>query len=94
MMGAIGGNLSIPCRPEAAPFPEISWLQNGGAINPSTDIDARVRLMINGDLRIRDLTTGDQGVFECRAANQFGEDVNRTTVTIQGLFSESLNGKN
>ncbi|XP_060590084.1 contactin-4-like isoform X2 [Ruditapes philippinarum] len=82
MAGAVGGNITIPCRPEAAPFPEISWYRNGANLNPGTDSGSRLQLTIEGDLKIRDLSMGDQGNYECRAMNELGEDRNRTFLTI------------
>lgn len=82
LAGAIGGNLTIMCRPEAAPFPEITWYKNGGNLNPATDTTSRVRMTIEGDLHINDLNAGDAGTYECRAVNALGEDRNRTIVSI------------
>lgn len=82
MAGAVGGNITIQCRPEAAPFPEISWYRNGANLNPGTDSGSRLQLTIEGDLKIRELSSSDEGTYECRAVNELGEDRNRTFLRI------------
>ncbi|XP_053377933.1 contactin-4-like isoform X2 [Mercenaria mercenaria] len=82
MGGAVGGNITIPCRPEAAPFPEITWFRNSANLNPVTDSGSRLQMTIEGDLRIQDLSMSDQGTYECRAKNELGEDRSRTILSI------------
>lgn len=79
LVAAQGGNLTIPCQPEAAPQPEITWLQNGQAIGYG---DSRRQILIDGTLHITELTFGDQGKYTCKATNANGEDSSSTTVTI------------
>lgn len=86
MAGAIGGNVTIQCRPEAAPFPEITWYRNGANLNPGTDSGSRVQLTIEGDLKMRELSSADEGSYECRAKNELGEDRNRTYLRIMRKY--------
>lgn len=80
--GAIGGNVTILCRPEAAPFPEFTWLRNGGDLNAQVDSDARIRLNINGDLEIRQLSSSDAGDYTCKIQNELGEAQGNTRLFI------------
>ncbi|KAL4226978.1 Contactin-3 [Mactra antiquata] len=82
MSGASGGNITIECRPEAAPFPEIIWLKNGGNLNPGTDSGSRLQLTIEGDLKIKDMNAGDAGMYTCVAKNELGEARNSTMLRI------------
>ncbi|KAK7092363.1 contactin-3-like [Littorina saxatilis] len=73
--GARGGNLSIVCNPEGAPFPIITWLKNGAAY---TADGTRVTQLANGNLVFKDLSQSDTGSYTCKAENQFG-DASSTT---------------
>lgn len=86
MSGAIGGELRIECRPEAAPYPDITWFRNGGSLNPSDNTEDRVYMTTSGELVIKDLTSADQGTYECVATNSLGEDRNRTVVSLFGKW--------
>lgn len=65
---ALNGEIIIPCEPEGAPKPEITWLRNGAAVGG----DSRVKIMPNNFLKITNLNYGDQGFYECRAKNIYG----------------------
>lgn len=80
-MAAVGGNLTITCNPEAAPQPEITWLQNGHVIGYS---DSRREILLDGTLHIHDVAQSDQGSYTCKATNVNGEDESRTQVTVLG----------
>ena len=82
MTGAVGGNITIPCRPEAAPFPTIEWFHNGANMNVGLDPLARQRMTINGDLEMSDMTSADRGNYECRVTNIHGDAKNSTFLTL------------
>ncbi|XP_048727659.2 contactin-5-like isoform X2 [Ostrea edulis] len=67
---ALNGEVVIPCEPEGAPRPEITWIKNNVAITG----DSRVRIMPNNFLKITNINYGDQGFYECRAKNIYGSD--------------------
>ena len=74
-----GGNLTIPCHPEAAPQPVITWSQNGGDLGYG---DARRQILIDGTLHVTDVTRADDGVYTCKAINDQGEATSSTRVTV------------
>ncbi|XP_078332403.1 contactin-5-like isoform X2 [Crassostrea virginica] len=65
---ALNGEVVIPCEPEGAPKPEITWFRNNGQISSST----RTQIMPNNFLKLTQITYGDQGFYECRAKNTYG----------------------
>lgn len=62
------GNITIPCRPEAAPFPEFTWRRDGYTIPTG----GRVQVLSNGFLRIHPVRREDEGNYTCTARNQYG----------------------
>lgn len=65
-----GGNVTIACRPEAAPLPHFIWRKDGQVISPT----ARRRILVNGYLLIQPVTREDQGRYRCTAENTYGSD--------------------
>ena len=84
MTGAEGGNITILCRPEAAPFPTIIWFHNGANMNVGYDFTARQHMTLSGDLVMSEMTQGDQGLYECRVSNVHGEARNSTMLNLVG----------
>lgn len=76
----MSGNLTIPCRPEAAPQPQITWSQNGGEIGYG---DLRRSVLLDGTLHVTEVTSGDQGRYTCKAVNSLGEAESAVVVTVQ-----------
>ncbi|CAG5132278.1 unnamed protein product, partial [Candidula unifasciata] len=73
--GAEGGNITISCKPEAAPRPAIKWVKNGkelGNVQP------------NGDLVLSLLTKGDAGKYTCVAENVYGQANSSCVLIVQG----------
>ena len=70
----IGGDVTMRCRPEAAPHPKKEWKKNGVTLQPSTDPKSQAHqiLLSNGNLLITKLTMADEGTYECTATNKFG----------------------
>ncbi|XP_076362349.1 contactin isoform X1 [Tachypleus tridentatus] len=65
-----GGNVTIPCRPEAAPKPKFTWMHNGVVLSGS----GRIQLIDNGYLYITSVQRGDEGQYTCTAKNPLGSD--------------------
>ena len=42
--------MTILCNPEGAPMPEKMWLKDGRPFDASTDPQARIQLLVNGNL--------------------------------------------
>ena len=89
MTGAVGGNVTILCHPEAAPFPTIEWFHNGGNLNVGTDRLSRIFMTLTGDLHITQLTFGDQGNYECRVTNLLGDARNSTYLGIVSKYNST-----
>lgn len=64
----ITANVLIKCKVFGAPKPEIKWMRNGISLT-----GGRYEILPDG-LRINDVTGNDQGEYECKAKNRFGED--------------------
>ncbi|XP_022316570.2 contactin-3-like isoform X2 [Crassostrea virginica] len=71
--GVVGGNITYPCNPEAAPTPTYTWLKNNVelGLNPG-DTTSRVRMLQNGNLLILNINLGDVAYYTCRVENQLG----------------------
>lgn len=78
MFAAMNGNLTIPCRPEAAPTPVIRWLRNGAEIGQRQGME----VLYNGDLRITGVQQQDGGLYTCEATNANGQAQSHCTVTV------------
>ncbi|KAL5013276.1 hypothetical protein ScPMuIL_007546 [Solemya velum] len=80
----IGGNVTIPCQPEAAPIRTLSWLKDGGDLNVrEEDVTSRIRKLPGGsDLFLSELSMGDAGTYTCRVENELGAADSSTTLTI------------
>ncbi|KAH9507424.1 hypothetical protein Btru_058046, partial [Bulinus truncatus] len=76
IMASVGGNITIPCQPEAAPKAQIKWLKNGveevGGVLPS------------GALHLSGLSVSDSGNYTCVASNDLGEARSTCLLNVQG----------
>lgn len=70
MYASAGGNLTIPCIPEAVPFPQFQWKRNGQFISGA----GRIRILPNGFLYINPVDLSDGGEYQCIAKNEHGVD--------------------
>ncbi|CAG7734727.1 unnamed protein product [Allacma fusca] len=68
LLGAEGGNVTIQCRPEAAPRPTFRWMKDGNFIGTG----GRRRILPNGSLLINPVSREDEGYFTCVASNRLG----------------------
>ncbi|XP_022311293.1 contactin-like [Crassostrea virginica] len=89
MLAAENGNLTIPCRPEAAPSPEIVWMKNGGqlALTYTNGNQGGAQMLLNGYLKIVGVSQGDSGFYTCQAKNVHGSDQTTTNVVVsKGVY--------
>ncbi|XP_060074968.1 contactin-like [Ylistrum balloti] len=83
MFAAIGGNATIICEPEAAPFPTFQWRRNGGDLGLSHgDMTSRIRMMQNGNLFIENVVQSDAGLYTCSAENIYGSASSSGTLSV------------
>ena len=88
-VAAQGGNITIPCRPEAAPTPDITWTRNGQQIG----LDGRYSVSIDGTLHVTQVNFVDQGQYVCKANNVYGESQSATSVLVYGELKSIVNTK-
>ncbi|XP_046563536.1 contactin-like [Haliotis rubra] len=82
-MGTIGGNVTLICNPEAAPFPSYRWAKDGIGLNlPDGSTTARVRKLKNGNLFISPAQLSDSGHYDCTAENVYGSATSSGQLTI------------
>ncbi|XP_017779518.1 PREDICTED: contactin-like [Nicrophorus vespilloides] len=67
------GNVTIVCKPEAAPKPRFVWKVNGRVIATG----GHRKIMDNGNLIIAPVSRDDEGIYTCTASNQLGMDESR-----------------
>ncbi|KAH0956722.1 hypothetical protein HN011_007833 [Eciton burchellii] len=70
---AEGGNVTIVCKPEAAPRPKFIWKKDGNVIGSG----GRRRILETGNLIISPVSRDDEGTYVCTATNQYGSDETR-----------------
>lgn len=73
-IGSTGGNVSLICRPEGAPYPEISWSKDDQELRLSKGGDGtgKFQMLGNGNLFIQALSQNDAGNYRCIAKNSEG----------------------
>ncbi|XP_072887750.1 basement membrane-specific heparan sulfate proteoglycan core protein isoform X3 [Hemitrygon akajei] len=74
----IGGTVEFTCSVIGHPPPKIEWLKEGGHLPPNHKIT-------KGVLRIQNIQEGNEGVYICRASNQFGRAQDSAKLVIQAL---------
>ncbi|KAL8624627.1 hypothetical protein ACOMHN_045162 [Nucella lapillus] len=79
VMGAVGGNVSIPCRPEGAPHPSITWTRGDGATIASS---GRAQITRSGSLVLSGLSRSDEGTYTCVAENTLGSAQTSAHLTV------------
>ncbi|KAK3744027.1 hypothetical protein RRG08_021855 [Elysia crispata] len=79
VMAARGGNLTLRCHPEGAPYPTIEWSKGGSIIANGGD---KYTVLSNGNLHVARLASNDRGVYTCTATNHFGSTQASSSVII------------
>lgn len=64
-----GASVTFDCAAVGNPKPEMSWLNNGVAVDLS-DLDSRFYLAGSGSLRVQSARALDAGAYTCRAHNR------------------------
>ncbi|KHN80859.1 Neuroglian, partial [Toxocara canis] len=63
---------TLRCRAEGNPKPTYKWTKNGNAYDPSAHLNRVVVVPNEGSLLFHNLTSGDEGVYQCEAINAYG----------------------
>ncbi|XP_072101165.1 basement membrane-specific heparan sulfate proteoglycan core protein isoform X3 [Mobula birostris] len=74
----VGGTVEFTCSVIGHPAPKVEWLKEGGRLPPNHKIT-------KGVLRIHNIQEGNEGVYICRASNQFGRAQDSAKLVIQAL---------
>ncbi|CAB3223048.1 unnamed protein product [Arctia plantaginis] len=64
-----GASVTFDCAAVGNPKPEMTWLNNGAAIDLN-DLDSRFYLVGSGSLRVQSARSLDAGAYTCRAHNR------------------------
>lgn len=67
---ANGGNLTVPCKPDAAPEAAVRWAFNDAPLV----VGPRVRVTGAGSLLINPVLPVDHGIYSCEGINSLGTD--------------------
>lgn len=78
MHASIGSNFTIPCIPEAMPFPKFTWSFGNRPISDG----GRIRTLPNGFLFFSSVDQFDSGLYTCRVKNEFGSAEISTYLTV------------
>ena len=79
IFAAYQGNVTIACDPEAAPRPNITWYHNGARIGSA----GKRKVYPNGNLFIEGLNEADDGQYDCKASNRFGNSQSSTRLYLK-----------
>ncbi|XP_053949567.1 uncharacterized protein LOC128857815 [Anastrepha ludens] len=98
-------NITLPCRVEGSPRPNVTWIYNRRAINPN---DQRFRVLtsieqqplmsidpaalITTELRIFNVRASDKGMYTCIAENRGGKAEAEFQLIVDGDFFGALEG--
>lgn len=72
----VGSEVSLECRVEGRPTPQVAWLLPNHARVAAASAAAPQRIVVssNGTLRIQQATPTDSGVYKCTASSAAGAD--------------------
>ncbi|NWI62558.1 VGFR4 factor, partial [Todus mexicanus] len=80
----ISGKIVLECKVSGTPEPQITWRKNGYPISAASGIS-----MENNTLVIERVKKDDEGLYECKASNEMGQDSTSAFIKIQGSEEKS-----
>ncbi|XP_009989739.1 PREDICTED: vascular endothelial growth factor receptor kdr-like, partial [Tauraco erythrolophus] len=80
----ISGKIILECKVSGTPEPQITWRKNGYPISAASGIS-----MENNTLVIERVKKDDEGLYECKASNDMGQDSTSAFIRIQGSEEKS-----
>ncbi|XP_059680601.1 vascular endothelial growth factor receptor kdr-like [Gavia stellata] len=80
----ISGKIVLECKVSGTPEPQITWRKNGYPISAASGIS-----MENNTLVIERVKKDDEGLYECKASNDMGQDSTSAFIKIQGSEEKS-----
>lgn len=78
-----GTGVTLTCEAEGSPTPSIIWLKDGKSLPSDTRIRQHENLY-ESTIYITDVRVSDNGVYECKALNENGDDSMKTKISVQG----------
>ncbi|XP_077642707.1 vascular endothelial growth factor receptor kdr-like isoform X1 [Lonchura striata] len=80
----ISGKILLECKVSGTPEPQVTWRKNGYPISAASGIS-----MENNTLVIERVKKDDEGLYECQASNDLGQDSTSAFIKIQGSEEKS-----
>ncbi|NWJ05591.1 VGFR4 factor, partial [Crypturellus undulatus] len=80
----ISGKIILECRVSGTPEPHVTWKKNGYPISAASGIS-----MENNTLVIERVKKDDEGLYECQASNDMGQESTSAFIKIQGSEEKS-----
>lgn len=80
----ISGKIILECRVSGTPEPQVTWSKDGYPISAASGIS-----MENNTLVIERVKKDDEGLYECKATNDMGQDSTSAFIKIQGSEEKS-----
>ncbi|RXG61788.1 Peroxidasin-like protein, partial [Armadillidium vulgare] len=74
-----GGQAELKCTAQGLPPPSITWKRDGSTVTN----DQKYQISSDGSLIIDNVSSEDEGLYECSASNYVGYAAVRATLTIQ-----------
>ena len=80
-----GSSLTLWCRVRGYPAPKITWLKDEKQLNAN----GRISTNPDGELIIKGLGAGDNGMYTCEASNELGVDRKQVVISVQEPVTEA-----
>ena len=80
-----GSSLTLWCRVRGYPVPTITWFKDEKQLNAND----RISTNPDGELVIKGLGVGDNGVYTCEASNDLGVDRKQVVISVQEPVTEA-----
>lgn len=78
-----GTDVTLTCEAEGSPTPSIVWLKDSEAL-PSNSRIRHHENLYESTIYISDVQISDNGVYECKALNENGDDSMKTKISVHG----------
>lgn len=78
-------SLTLWCRVRGYPAPTITWFKDEKQLNAND----RISTNPDGELTIKGLRAGDNGMYTCEASNELGVDRKQVVISVQEPVTEA-----
>uniref|UniRef100_A0A8C2U1Y6 receptor protein-tyrosine kinase n=1 Tax=Coturnix japonica TaxID=93934 RepID=A0A8C2U1Y6_COTJA len=86
----ISGKIILECRVSGTPEPQVTWSKDGYPISAASGESLIAGIsMENNTLVIERVKKDDEGLYECKATNDMGQDSTSAFIKIQGSEEKS-----